>query len=74
MAVFYLALHNIFARLSRKPDGKVLWFFTVLTAPLMRPVRAWSINNGSNHQLLTKSLLFYVCLWLGMIALSRILK
>jgi hypothetical protein len=74
MAVFYLALHYLIARLSRKPDGKVLWFFAVLTAPLMRPVRALTINATSNHQLLTKSLLFYVCVWLGLIALSRILK
>lgn len=74
MAVFYLALHYLVARLSRKPDGKVLWFFAVLTAPLTRPVRAWTINDASNHQLLSKSLLFYLCVWLGLIALSRILK
>jgi hypothetical protein len=74
MAVFYLALHNLIARLSRNPGGKVLWFFAVLTAPLTRPVRAWTINDASNHQLLTKSLLFYVCIWLGLIALSRVLK
>jgi hypothetical protein len=74
MAVFYLALHTLIARLSRKPDGKVLWFFAVLTAPLTRPLRALTINDASNHQLLTKSLLFYVCVWLGLIALSRILK
>ena len=41
MAVFYLALHNVLARLSRNSEGKILWFFDVLTAPLTRPVRAW---------------------------------
>jgi hypothetical protein len=34
MAVFYLALHKIVARLSRKPGSKLLWFFGVLTTPL----------------------------------------
>jgi len=40
MAAIYLALHMIVARFSRNPGGLVLWFFGVLTAPLIRPVRA----------------------------------
>jgi hypothetical protein len=40
MASIYLALHALVARLSRAPDSRLLWFFSVVTAPLTRPVRA----------------------------------
>ena len=72
MAVFYLALHNIIARLSRNPGGKILWFFDVLTGPLTRPVRAWAMNDLTNQQVLARSLLLYLCLWLCLIALGRL--
>jgi hypothetical protein len=73
MAIFYLALHKLVARLSRKPDSKLLWFFSVLTAPLIRPVRAWTAPGASDAQLLSKSLLFYGFLWICFIVLGRIL-
>ena len=73
MAVFYLALHKLVARLSQKPSSKLLWFFSVLTAPLTRPVRAWTMPGTSDNQLLTKSLLFYGFLWLCFIVIGRIL-
>ena len=72
MAVFYLVLHNIIARLSRRPDGKILWFFAVVTAPLTRPVRAWAMGDLSDHQVLGRSLLFYLFLWFCLIALGRL--
>lgn len=40
MAVIYLALHALVARLSRAPESRLLWFFGVVTGPLTRPVRA----------------------------------
>jgi len=40
MAAVYLALHIVVARLSRSPGGRLLWFFSVVTSPLTRPVRA----------------------------------
>ena len=40
MASIYLALHVMVARLSRAPESRLLWFFSVVTAPLTRPVRA----------------------------------
>jgi hypothetical protein len=40
MASIYLALHVVVARLIRAPDSRLLWFFSVVTAPLTRPVRA----------------------------------
>jgi hypothetical protein len=40
MAGIYLALHIAVARFSRAPDSRLLWFFSVVTGPLTRPVRA----------------------------------
>ena len=40
MASIYLALHIVVARFSRAPDSRLLWFFSVVTGPLTRPVRA----------------------------------
>jgi hypothetical protein len=40
MAAIYLALHIVAARLSRAPGSRLLWFFSVVTGPLTRPVRA----------------------------------
>ena len=72
MAVFYLALHNIVARVSRKPGGKILWFFGILTAPLTSPVRAWGMSDLSDHQVLGRSFLLYLFLWLCLIAVGRL--
>ena len=72
MATFYLALHKIVSRLSKNPNSKLLWFFSVLTAPLMRPVRAWTMPGTSDGQLLSKSLLFYGVLWICFIVMGRI--
>lgn len=73
MALFYLALHKIVARLSQKPNSKLLWFFGVLTAPLMRPVRGWIMPGASEDQLLSRALLFYGVLWICFIVIGRIL-
>jgi hypothetical protein len=73
IAMFYLALHKVAARLSRNPDGKLLWFFSVLTAPLTRPVRAWVMPDASDDQLLSRALLFYGFLWLCLVAIDQIL-
>ena len=70
MAIFYLALHKIVLRLSQKPDSKLLWFFSVVTGPLIRPVRAW-MHDGSENQLLSKALLFYGFLWLSFVLVGR---
>jgi hypothetical protein len=63
MAMFYLALHKLVFRLSRKPNSKLLWFFSVVTGPLIRPVRAWT-HSEPEDQLLSKALVFYGFLWL----------
>ena len=41
MAGIYLLVHIVFARLIRDPASPVLWFFSVITGPLTRPVRAF---------------------------------
>lgn len=40
IAWVYLALHMIFARYIRSSDSVVLWFFSIVTGPLTRPIRA----------------------------------
>ena len=71
MAVVYLALHKIVFRLSKKPNSKLLWFFSIVTDPLIRPVRALTERGTSQDQLLSRSLVFYGLLWLLFIALGR---
>jgi hypothetical protein len=74
LAVFYLTLHNIVARLSRKPNSKLLWFFETLTAPLTQPVRIWLMPAAPKDRLLTGTLFFYGSLWLLLVILERILS
>ncbi|HET9915966.1 MAG TPA: hypothetical protein VFQ89_02585 [Candidatus Binatia bacterium] len=71
MAVFYLALHKIVARLSRKPDSKLLWFFGVLTAPLTWPVKRYSSPDATDDQIVSYSLIFYGLLWMVLIFAGR---
>lgn len=72
MAIVYLALHKIVSRLSKKPNSKLLWFFSVVTAPLTRPVRALTMPGASDDQLLSRSLVFYGFLWLCFIIIGRL--
>ena len=39
MAAVYLALHIAVAWLSRSPESRLLWFFSIVTSPLTRRVR-----------------------------------
>jgi hypothetical protein len=69
MASVYLWLHVLFARFITRPDSPVLWFFTVVTGPLTRPVRGVLAPNTSERRVRLVALGIYVALWLG----SRIL-
>jgi hypothetical protein len=71
MATFYLALHKLAIRITTRRDGKLMWFFSVLTAPLIRPVRAW-MPGASDEQLLSRALLVYACMWLGFVVLGKL--
>ncbi len=64
-ASVYLALHVLFARFIIAPNSPVLWFFSVLTRPLTRPVQAILPWGVSEARLRTLSLAFYVVLWLA---------
>jgi uncharacterized protein YggT (Ycf19 family) len=65
MAAFYLALHIVFARLvpASRPSA-TLWFFTVLTGPLTRPVRALLPPGTPDTRVRAVSLGVYVGLWI----------
>ena len=71
IAVFYLALHKIVARFSRKPNSKLLWFFGVLTAPLTMPVKRYSSPDATNDQIISYALVFYGLLWMVLIFAGR---
>jgi hypothetical protein len=64
MASVYLALHIVFARVLRRPDSPVLWFFSVVTGPLTRPVRALLPRGTPEARVRMLALGLYVVLWL----------
>jgi hypothetical protein len=62
MASIYLALHMVVARMSRAPESRLLWFFSVVTSPLTRPVRALLPAGTPEKRVRAVSLGFYVAL------------
>ena len=64
MASLYLALHIAFARLIGRPGSAVLWFFSVVTAPLTRPVRAALPSGTAENRVRLISLAVYTALWI----------
>jgi hypothetical protein len=65
MAAIYLALHMIVARVIRAPDSRLLWFFSVITGPLTRPVRAWAPPGTSEARVRLITLIALIAVWLG---------
>lgn len=74
IAVFYLMLHILVSRVIKRPEHKVLWFFSVLTGPLMRPVRVWVSSDLPEPRLRWIALMFYGVLWLVAVALTRLVS
>jgi uncharacterized protein YggT (Ycf19 family) len=64
-AAIYLALHMVVARVSRAPDSRVLWFFSVVTGPLTRPVRAVLPAGTPEPRVRLVTLVVLVVLWIG---------
>jgi uncharacterized protein YggT (Ycf19 family) len=64
-AAIYLALHIVVARVTRTPDGRVLWFFSVVTGPLTRPVRAVLPAGTPEPRVRLVTLVVLVVLWIG---------
>jgi uncharacterized protein YggT (Ycf19 family) len=71
IALFYLMLHILVSRVIKRPDHKVLWFFSVLTDPLTRPVRVWVSGEVPEQRLRLLALIFYGVLWLVGVGLTR---
>lgn len=65
MAVVYLALHMLAAKVSPTPDNRVLWFFSIITAPLTRPMRAVLPPGSPEGRVRLLTLVALVALWLG---------
>jgi hypothetical protein len=70
VAVVYLGLHIIFSRLISRADSKILWFFSVLTLPLIWPVRTWIAPNTDEPRLRLIALAVYGLLWLIVILVT----
>jgi hypothetical protein len=64
MCLLYLALHSILARLIARPDSKVLWFFSVLTSPLIRPLQRWIAPHSPEPHRRLVALMVYGVLWM----------
>jgi hypothetical protein len=62
MAGIYLALHMVVARMSRAPESRLLWFFSIVTSPLTRPVRALLPAGTPETRVRAVSLGLYVAL------------
>lgn len=71
LAIFYLALHKLVARLSRKPNSQLIWFFAALTAPLTLPVKRYSSPDATDDQIVTYALIFYGIVWTLLIFAGR---
>jgi uncharacterized protein YggT (Ycf19 family) len=65
MAALYVSLHIVVARFSKSPGSRMLWFFSVLTAPLMRPFRAVLPAQVTEPQLRYVTLAACIALWLA---------
>ena len=74
MALVYLALHAILARLISKPDSKVLWFFSVITDPLTRPVRSRLRRDASPSLALLIALVLYGAIWMLLVGAEKFVK
>lgn len=72
MAWVYLGLHVLFARFVA-PDSPVAWFFSVVTGPLTRPVRALLPPGTPERRVRTIALLAYFVAWVAVRALFALL-
>ena len=64
MAAVYLLLHIVFARFIRGPESRTLWFFSVVTRPLTRPVRPFLAPGTPETRVRLIALGVYAAFWL----------
>jgi hypothetical protein len=72
VAVVYLALHWTVRRFSVKPNSKLLWFFSVVTGPLTRPVKVWLTPGASDDRIISAALIVYGVLWILIAVIGRL--
>jgi uncharacterized protein YggT (Ycf19 family) len=65
MAAIYLVLHIVFARLIQRPQSQMLWFFSVVTRPLTRPVRRFLPPDTPDARVRLVALGVYAVVWLA---------
>lgn len=65
LAVVYLILHLLFARFVRTAESRLLWFFSVVTRPLTRPVRALLPPDAPDTRVRLVALGFYAAVWVA---------
>ena len=70
MATVYLALHIVVAPWIRKPGSKVGAFFSILTSPLTRPMRAFLGPATPEPRVRLLTLAALVVIWLAFAALT----
>ena len=66
MATIYLVLHILVVRWSRAPGSRLLWFFGVVTGPLVAPIRRVLPPGTSPARVRWVAVAAYAGLWLGM--------
>ncbi len=64
MAAVYLLLHIAFARFIHGPESRTLWFFSVVTRPLTRPVRPFLAPGTPETRVRLIALGVYAVFWL----------
>lgn len=74
VAVVYLLLHWMVRRFSVKSNSKLLWFFSIVTAPLTRPFRTWTKAGATDEQVIVAALIAYGVLWLLIVVAEAIFR
>jgi uncharacterized protein YggT (Ycf19 family) len=64
MATVYLGTHILFARLISSPQSQALAFFTVVTSPLTRPIRAFLPPGTTDTRVRAVAFAVYFVLWI----------
>jgi hypothetical protein len=65
MAAIYVALHIVVVHFSRVPGSRLLWFFSVLTGPLTRPIRSILPKGMTESQVRYLTLAACIVVWLA---------
>jgi hypothetical protein len=74
MGVVYMVLHVVIAPLIRKPDSKIAAFLTLLTSPLVRPVRALAPPGTPETRLRLLTLFALLAVWVLLLAITAVVS